>query len=91
LALTSTSTLTNALGQLNDNLSWDGDITKATNALEAVRWLLFNRPESQGDSVRSWSYARLEEMESQLSAYIDKVGTTSSSIRSSFVRGRMAR
>jgi len=39
MALDSTTTLTTALAQLNNNLAWDGSPAKAADALEAVRWL----------------------------------------------------
>ena len=49
MALTSSSTLTDALAQYNDSLSWEGNATKAPLALEAVRWLLANRAQVAAD------------------------------------------
>lgn len=56
MALTSSSTLTDALNQYNDNLSWEGDVAKATLALEALRWLKINRPQATGRESVQISY-----------------------------------
>ena len=87
MALTSTSTLTDALAQYNDNLSWDGDITKATLALAAIRWLLINRPKIIATNDRSVNFEILFAEQAKLEQYVSKFGTGVN--RSSFVRGRM--
>lgn len=88
MALDENSSLRDALAQLNANLSWNGNYAKASLALEAVRWLLFNRPDQQSDSVRTYSFERLEKMEAVLSAFVEQ--EAGKGRRSSFVRGRMA-
>ena len=64
MALTSSSTQANALAQYNNNLDWEGDITKATDALEAVRWLLVNRPAtlSKNDRTVNYDFSELNEL-----------------------------
>ena len=47
MVLSSASTLEDALDQYSDNLLWEGNATKALNALEAIRWLLINRSKVQ--------------------------------------------
>ena len=86
MALTSSSTLTDALAQLNNNLAWEGSATKAADALEAVRWLLFNRAKIMANGGTSYNFEELAEMEKKLDAYVSKVGTSN---RTSFTRGRM--
>jgi len=74
--------LQDALNQYNDNLVWEGDITKARLALEAIRWLLVNRPMSaeSGDEKINWT--SLEAKVEELSDYIRRFGVR----RSNFVR-----
>lgn len=67
MALTDSSTLDDAQSQLSNNLAWEGNATKITAALEAVRWLLFFRLNSSGDGDgQTWSYEGLIEMEKRL-------------------------
>ena len=84
MALTSSSTLQDALNQYNDNLSWDGSATKAALALEAVRYLLVNRPQSNTAGSVRIDYSGLEEEKKKLEDYVAR----SSSSRTSFVTGR---
>ncbi len=56
MSLTSSSTRADAIAQYNDNLNWEGSAAKAVLALEAVRFLLINRPQSLSESNRSLSY-----------------------------------
>lgn len=87
MALTSASTLDDALAQYNDNLSWDGDITKATAALAAIRWILVNRPKIIATNDRNISFELLAAEQVKLEKF---VGNFSSSVnRASFVAGRM--
>lgn len=87
MSLDSTSTLDDALAQYNDNLSWDGDITKASAALAAIRWLLINRPKIIATNDRSINFELLAAEQARLEKF---VGNFSSSVnRSSFTRGRM--
>ena len=87
MSLSSTSTLDDALAQYNDNLSWDGDITKATNALAAVRWLLINRPREIATNDRSINFELLAEEQGRLEKFVSNFSSTVN--RSSFTRGRM--
>lgn len=86
MALTSSSTLTDALAQYNDNLSWEGNSGKATLALEAIRWLLINRPQTTGAEIANVNFESLETEKARLENFVGTVGTTE---RASFTRGRM--
>lgn len=86
MALTSSSTRADALAQYNNNLSWEGDATKAAAALEAVRWLLVNRPERIAKGDRQLNYASLQAEKERLESFLN---ISSSSVeRASFVQGR---
>ena len=85
MALSSTSTLANALAQYNDNLSWDGNATKAALALEAVRWLLVNRPAATAGAGTNMNFTDLAAEKRRLESFLDGPGSTS---RVSFVEGR---
>lgn len=87
MALTSTSTLSDALAQYNDNLSWDGDATKATAALEAIRWLFVNRPQGTSRNGRTVNYAALETEKQKLEGYLNEFGANAN--RAGFTRGQM--
>jgi len=87
MSLDSTSTLDDALAQYNDNLSWDGNITKATAALAAIRWILVNRPKIIATNDRNIGFELLAAEQGKLEKF---VGSFSSNVnRASFVRGRM--
>jgi hypothetical protein len=85
MALTSASTLTDALNQYNDNLSWDGSTAKAILALEAVRWLLANRPQMSSEASGQINFNALDQEYQRLTKYVGSVGSTK---RVSFVQGR---
>lgn len=87
MALSSTSTLTDALAQYNDNLSWEGDITKATAALAAIRWLMVNRPKIIAINDRNIDFNSMAVEQGKLEQYVSKFSTSVN--RASFVRGRM--
>lgn len=87
MALTSSSTLSDALAQYNDNMSWEGNSTKAANCLEAIRWLLVNRPLRTSKDDHSVDFDALKEEKKALTDYLDTHG--SSINRSAFVRGKM--
>ena len=59
MALTSASTIDDALAQYNNNLSWEGDAAKAAAALEAVRFILVNRPNVIATNSRSINFESL--------------------------------
>jgi len=87
MALDSTSTLADALAQYNDNLSWDGDITMATAALAAIRWLLINRPKIISTNDRSVNFELLMSEQAKLEKFVS--GFSSTVNRASFTRGSM--
>ncbi len=87
MALSSSSTLQNALDQYNDNLSWEGDAVKAAAALEAVRYILVNRPRIVATNDRNINFDSLAAEKERLEAYI--TATQAQSSRCSFTRGRM--
>lgn len=89
MALTSASTVDDALAQYNNNLVWDNDSTKASNALEAIRFLLVNREMSIGTEGRQVNYASLETEKAKLEAYLTTVSRAASTNRASFVRAKM--
>ena len=87
MALTSASTIADAIGQYNNNLSWEGNITKATSALEAVRYILANRPKVIATGERNVNFDSLASEKEKLEIF---VGRASSSVhRAAFTRGRM--
>jgi len=86
MALTSASTQAEALAQYNDNLAWDGNTTKAQNALEAVRWLLVNRAASQSIAGINLNYSDLQNEKKRLEDFV--IATKTGGQRASFVRAR---
>jgi len=87
MSLTSASTIADALGQYNNNLSWEGDITRATNALEAVRYILANRPKMIASGERNVNYDSLVSEKEKLEDYVGRAGSVVN--RATFTRGRM--
>lgn len=87
MALTSASTISDALDQYNDNLSWEGNVTKAALALEAVRYILANRPKVIASGERNVNYETLQMEKSNLESYVGKF--SSGVNRTRFTRGRM--
>lgn len=90
MAITSSSTQADVLAQFNDNLGWEGNVTKAKAALEAVRWLVINRPESiRFSDGRAMNYAALLDEKNRLEAFVNANDSTVRSRQCSFTRGRM--
>ena len=87
MTLSSSSTLDDALAQYNDNLSWDGDITKATAALAAIRWLLINRPKEIATNDRNINFELLAAEQGRLEQFVGNFSGTVN--RASFTTGRM--
>jgi len=86
MALTSTSTVADALAQYNNNLNWEADATTAQNALEAVRFLLANRPAALASGLgQNINYTQLEKIHEQLAARTAGLGQAS---QRSFTQGR---
>ena len=86
MALSSSSTLSDALAQYDDNMSWEGDAAKAVLFLAAIRWLLVHRPQTNSIQGRNISYNALESQKAEVAAYVAKHGAGVN--RSPFVRGR---
>ncbi|HUS91061.1 MAG TPA: hypothetical protein VM695_04385 [Phycisphaerae bacterium] len=84
MALTSSSTVLEALEQYSDNLVWEGDSTKAVLALEAVRFLLAHRPQNLTTGGVAVSHESLLTQEQALSAFVARSSLTG---RRSFTRG----
>jgi len=87
MSLTSSSTRANALAQYNDNLTWEGNATKAALALEAIRWLLVNRPSRIAESSRSLDYESLIDEKKRLEEFVTL--NSSAVNRATFTQGRM--
>lgn len=85
MSLTSSSTLADAINQYNDNLSWEGNTTKAGLALEAVRFILANRPKVIATNDRNINYETLLGEKEKLETFVGKF--SSSVNRCSFTRG----
>lgn len=86
MALSSSSTLSDALAQYDDNLSWEGDAAKAVLFLAAIRWLLVHRPQSNSIQGRTVNYNALETQKAEVAEYVATHGAGVN--RVSFVRGR---
>ncbi len=87
MAITSASTRAEVLAQYNDNLDWEGNATKATLALAAIRWLLINRPFRISQGERNLDYESLIDEKIKLEEF---VSLNSSAVnRATFVRGKM--
>lgn len=88
MALTSSSTLADAIAQYRNNLLWEGDVTKALAALEAARFLLLSRGTrsaySDGSAV---DYESLQDTVAEITAYL-KTHDTTNRPSTSFVRAR---
>ena len=88
MALTSSSAKSDALAQLNNNLAWDGDASKAADALEAVRWLIFNVPQRfEADSGREHEYEGWVKLEAKLEKFVSRGASDTNTIRVGDVSG----
>ena len=87
MALTSVSTIEDALAQYNNNLSWEGDASKAADALEAIRFILVNRPTVIATNNRSINFESLAAEKIELEQFVARAGSAVN--RASFTRGRM--
>ena len=88
MALTSASTISDAYAQWQNNLLWQGDLTKAQNALEAARFLIMCRPQMiAAETGVSMRFAELKEQIETLEKYVGNLSTTVN--RSQFTRGNM--
>lgn len=90
MALDSTSTVAQAYAQLNDNLAWDSDPTKAASFLEAARWLKVNRANSSKAGV-SLNWENLDQEIQEAQAYVRQTTKPATRKQAYFVRGRARR
>ena len=86
MALTSASTLTNALNQYKDNLAYWESAAKASNLLEAVLYLLACKPQTLAAADQTVTFASLEALRTRLEPIVTATATTRT--RCSFVKGR---
>ena len=87
MSLTSSSKISDALNQYNDNILWEGDTTKARSCLEAIRFILANRPARFANDGESMDYESLKDQAKTIENYL--AGSTSTIARTSFTQGRM--
>jgi len=87
VSLSSSSTLDDALAQYNNNLAWDGDIAKASAALEAVRWILVNRPKIVSTNDRNINFESLYNERDRLEPFVQNFSSNVN--RAAFTRGHM--
>lgn len=88
MALTSSTTETQARAQLNNNLAWDGDAAKAADALEAIRWLILNVPKrKEADSGREHEYEGWVKLEAKLEKFVSRGASDTNAIRVADVSG----
>ncbi len=87
MALTSSSSISQALAQYNDNLLWEGDSTKARNCLEAIRFILVNRPYRMTSDSEVLDFESLKDQAGKIETFLNS--TTSTVNKCSFTSGRM--
>ncbi len=80
------STYSAAETQLKENLLFDNNTTKASLALEALRFMIAFRPNENAGGGQSFTFEKLQEMADKAEII---VASGNSSNRSSFVQGRM--
>jgi len=89
MALTSSSTLDDAIDQAMNNLAWEGNVTKARDYLEACRAIRILR--AQGITTTNQSI-NFEQLLSDVKRAADYVESNSTDInRAAFTRGVMLR
>lgn len=86
MALSSSSTVSDALDQMADNLRWRGDSSKCVLFLEAIEFLIIKQPASMAFANRSLTQRDLKDMREEVSTHLDAIG--GSSRRTSFVQAR---
>jgi hypothetical protein len=87
MALTGSSTLSDALAQYKSNLCWWETPAKAANLLEAVLYLLACKPQMLAAADQSVSFASLQALQAKLEPIV--AGTAATRNRASFVIGRV--
>jgi hypothetical protein len=81
------TTMSEATAQLNDNLDWETRPAAIPLALEAARWLFFNRPISSALGTSKLDYEALGATISTLSG-LARTTTAGTSNRCSFTSAR---
>lgn len=66
----SLSSVSDALAQYNANLSWQTSQASAMLALEAIRFLLANRPQRMDDQGSSINYESLQTQATKLETFL---------------------
>lgn len=74
-----------ALTQLDENLAWDGNRTKALLFVEAVRYLRVHRPLQNSGGGRSFTYESLKDDFKDAVKFINATDTTN---QAKFIMGR---
>jgi hypothetical protein len=87
MALDSTSKLADAIAQYKDNLLWEGDVTKARNALEAIRFIRMTRPVTNAERDSSTTREQLDAEQANIERFLGTADTTHQP-GTSFTRGR---
>ncbi len=87
MALTSASTLSDALNQYKNNLRWWESATTAASLLEAVLYLLACKPETIAAADQNVSFADLTQLREKLEGQV--VALSSNVNRATFTRGKM--
>ena len=86
MALTSSSTLADALNQYKNNLRYWESAATASNLLEAIMYLLACKPEVISAADQSVSFPKLEQLREELKPIVSATAETRA--RTSFVVGR---
>lgn len=86
MALTSSSTLSDALDQYKDNLRYWQSADTAANLLEAVMYLLACRPETLAAAEQSVTHSKLDELRTRLEPMV--VNAVDTRETTTFVRMR---
>lgn len=76
-----------AVSQLQDNMVWEGSVSKASLFLEAARWLQFNRAKWSARAGAQLQFESLQPEIDRASAYVSSVSSTAMDKRAPFVRG----
>lgn len=88
MALTSSSTFTDAYAQLNDNLDWFGSAPKARLYLEAALWFVGNRPTFSMRQNAQINYESLQKLIEAARKFLEGTDTARQATRTYFVRGK---
>jgi hypothetical protein len=83
MALTSSSTLADALAQYNDNLYWEDSESSAKLALEAIRWLFANRPRVASQAGNTVNFEELKSEKNEIKDFL----SSDTDNQSMFTRG----